>query len=66
MKLEFHPEAELELIEASVYYDHAVAGLGDRFEIEVRRATDLLFGYPRNWRSNRFTNPKIRVDELPV
>ena len=38
MKLEFHPEAELELIEASVYYDHAVAGLGDRFEIEVRRA----------------------------
>ena len=46
MKLEFHPEAELELIEASVYYDHAVARLGDRFEIEVRRATDLLLDTP--------------------
>lgn len=42
MKLEFHPEAELELIEASVYYEHDVAGLGERFATEVRRATALL------------------------
>jgi plasmid stabilization system protein ParE len=46
MKLEFHPEAELELIDASVYYQHAVPGLGERFETEVRRATDLLLDTP--------------------
>ena len=34
MRLEFHPEAELELIEAAVYYDNQVPGLGERFELE--------------------------------
>lgn len=46
MKLEFHPEAELELIEAAAYYEHQVPGLGERFEAEVRRATDLLLEQP--------------------
>ena len=32
MKLEFHPEAELELIEAAAYYELRVPGLGERFE----------------------------------
>jgi hypothetical protein len=39
MILEFHPDAELELIEVSVYYEHSLPGLGERFETEVRRAT---------------------------
>ena len=46
MKLEFHPEAELELIEAAVPYERQVTGLGERFESEVRRATDLLLEHP--------------------
>jgi len=46
MKLEFHPEAELELIEAAAYYELQVRGLGERFEAEVRRATDLLLEQP--------------------
>lgn len=41
MKLEFHPQAELELIEEATYYKLQVPGLGERFEAEVRRATDL-------------------------
>jgi len=40
MRVEFHPEAELELIEAASYYQLQVPGLGDDFEMEVRRATD--------------------------
>jgi len=40
MKLEFHPQAEMELIEEAAYYDLQVPGLGERFEAEVRRATD--------------------------
>ena len=46
MRLEFHPEAELELIEAAVYYERQVVGLGERFEAEIRRATDLLLVQP--------------------
>lgn len=46
MRLEFHPEAELELIEAALHYELQVPGLGERFESEVRRATDLLLEHP--------------------
>jgi plasmid stabilization system protein ParE len=46
MRLEFHPEAELELIEAAVHYELQVPGLGERFEAEVRHATDLLRDHP--------------------
>ena len=31
MKLEFHPQAELELLEAALRYDLEVPGLGERF-----------------------------------
>jgi plasmid stabilization system protein ParE len=47
MRLEFHPEAELEFIEAAVHYERQVRGLGWRFEVEIRRATDLLLGQPQ-------------------
>lgn len=46
MRVEFHPEAELELIEAASYYELQVPGLGEGFEVEVRRATDLLRQHP--------------------
>jgi plasmid stabilization system protein ParE len=46
MRLEFHPEAELELIEAAAHYEVQVPGLGQRFEAEVRRATDILLDHP--------------------
>ena len=42
MKLEFHPEAERELIEAAVRYELQVPGLGERFGEEVREAADFL------------------------
>jgi len=47
MRLEFHPEAELELIEAAVHYELEVPGLGKRLEAEIRRATDLLLQHPK-------------------
>lgn len=46
MRLEFHPQAELELIEEAAYYELQIPGLGKRFEAEVRRATDLLLDHP--------------------
>lgn len=46
MRLEFHPEAEMELIEEAAYYELQVPGLGERFEAEVRRATVFLLDHP--------------------
>ena len=46
MRLEFHPEAEMELIEAAAHYELQVPGLGERFEAEVRHATDVLLEHP--------------------
>jgi plasmid stabilization system protein ParE len=46
MRLEFHPEAELEFIEAAAYYERQVPGLGGRFGSEIRRAIDLLLDHP--------------------
>jgi plasmid stabilization system protein ParE len=46
VKLEFHPEAEVELIEAAAHYELQVPGLGVRFEGEVRRATEILLDHP--------------------
>jgi hypothetical protein len=39
MRLEFHPEAELELIEAAVHYEVQVPGLGgaSNLKFDVRR-----------------------------
>lgn len=36
----------MELIETAEYYELQVPGLGERFEAEVRRATDLLLEHP--------------------
>ena len=46
MRLQFHPEAELELIEAAVFYEGEVPGLGTRFATEVQRVVDLLLVHP--------------------
>ncbi len=35
MRLEFHPEAELKLVEVAAYYELQVPGLGQRFGAEV-------------------------------
>ncbi len=55
MKLKFHPEAEVELLEAAAHYEEQVPGLGERLGAEVRRATDLLLRHPE-------IGPAIDVD----
>ena len=46
MRLEFHPEAERELIEAALYYEVEVPGLGKRFGKEVERIAAILLERP--------------------
>ena len=47
MRLEFHPQAELELIEAAEYYELRVPGLGMRLETEIHRVTEVLLANPQ-------------------
>jgi len=47
MKYEFHPEAELEVIEAAAHYEREVPGLGMRFGDEVERVIDMLIKNPK-------------------
>jgi len=62
MRLEFHPEAELELIEAALHYEMEVPGLGERFGSEVRRAMDLLLDHPE---IGQQVDPDLRRFVLP-
>ena len=62
MRLEFHPEAELELIEAALHYEFEVPGLGERFESEVRRVAELLLEHPEIGQS---VDPFLRRLVLP-
>lgn len=62
MRLEFHPEAELELIEAALHYELQVPGLGERLESEVRRATNLLLDHPE---IGQPVDPDLRRFVLP-
>lgn len=47
MTFEFHPKAEVELIEAAAYYVQHVSGLGRRLQSEIRRIVDLLVSQPQ-------------------
>jgi plasmid stabilization system protein ParE len=62
MRLEFHPDAELELIEAALHYELPVPGLGERFESELRRATNLLLDHPE---IGQQLDPDLRRFVLP-
>jgi hypothetical protein len=46
MNYEFHPEAELEVIEAAARYGSEVPGLGERFGDEVERVMELVMEHP--------------------
>jgi len=46
MKLEFHPEAEEEFLQAALSYEAELAGLGARFDAELRAACEILSDYP--------------------
>lgn len=47
MHVEFHPEAETEFIEHTLYYEYQVAGLGYRFIEEIDRAIKILIDQPQ-------------------
>lgn len=63
---EFHPEAELELIEAATRYESEIPGLGKRFSFEVERAISLLRENPMIGVAVDDQDPPLRAQDLPV
>ncbi|MGD9892864.1 MAG: type II toxin-antitoxin system RelE/ParE family toxin [Dehalococcoidia bacterium] len=44
--VEFHPDAEVELERAAIFYEAQVAGLGTDFVLEVERAVKRAIAHP--------------------
>lgn len=42
----FHPDADVELEEAALFYESRMAGLGKSFAAEVERTISLVREYP--------------------
>lgn len=62
MRLEFHPEADLELAEAAIHYEERVPGLGERLAAEVEHTARLLM---RNPEIGSPVDPELRRFESP-
>jgi plasmid stabilization system protein ParE len=65
MKLEFHPEADLELLDTAFHYDLEIPGLGERFGAEVKRITELLLEYPIIGREVGSGRRKLSLHRFP-
>jgi plasmid stabilization system protein ParE len=50
MRLIYHPEAERELVEATLFYEGKAPGLGDRFLREFEAAIAAILDAPDRWR----------------
>jgi hypothetical protein len=61
----FHPEAEAEFVDASLYYETRVAGLGRQFSAEVRRIISLIREYPDAGAPVRLPVRRTLVDRFP-
>src|SRR5438105_10124230 len=65
MKLEFHPDAEEEFLEAVSYYEAHVPGLGERLDAQVRIAAALLLELPDIGPSIDSELRKLVLDRFP-
>ncbi len=45
----FHPDAEIELVEAIDYYEQCSNGLGQDFAYEVYATIERITNYPKAW-----------------
>ena len=50
MRLIYHPDAEVEIVEAAQFYESRVPRLGDRFLRELDAAVVEIQEAPRRWR----------------
>ena len=64
MKIIFDKLAQVELDDASEYYELGVPRLGSRFREEVKRGIRIIREYPDAWAKERFFSSRPKV--IPV
>ena len=65
MTTQISPEAEEDLDQAYAYYEKQLAGLGDEFLHEFRRAVDRVIQNPTAWQLLDDTFRRRRLDRFP-
>jgi hypothetical protein len=65
MEYSFHPEAELELVEAVDYYNACENGLGYDFSIEVYTAICRAVSQPKAWQVLKHGVRRSLVNRFP-
>ena len=61
----FHPEAEAELEDASLFYESRMPGLGKSFAAEVERTIYLIREFPDAGSPNGLTRRRVLVARFP-
>jgi plasmid stabilization system protein ParE len=61
----FHPEAEAEFVEATLFYESRVKGLGRLFSAEVQRVISLICRYPDAGAPIQLPIRRTLVDRFP-
>lgn len=61
----FHPEAAIELEQASPYYESRMAGLGKSFATEVERPISFIREFPDAGAMAGPTRRRVLVDRFP-
>lgn len=65
MKVEFHPEADVEFQHAIDYYEVRKPGLGTEFYLEVRSALGRIEQFPEAWPAVERTVRRCLVNRFP-
>jgi len=65
MKIEFLAPAEIELIDATSYYNMQSEGLGFEFAAEVKRTIERIIHYPEAWSKLSKQTRRCRTNRFP-
>ncbi len=65
MKIEFLAPAEIELIDATSYYNMQSEGLGFEFAAEVKRTIERIIQYPEAWSKLSKRTRRCRTNRFP-
>jgi plasmid stabilization system protein ParE len=61
----FHPEAEAELVDAAIFYESRLVGLGQSFVAEVERTVSLIREHPDAGMSAGLPRRQMRLYRFP-
>jgi len=65
MRFRFHPDAEIEFMEAIDYYERIDSGLGLDFAIDVHEAISRAYTYSNSWARIQGDIRRSLVDRFP-